>query len=77
MKVGDEKDIFESDIFDELITYRNIVDESVTPMLILCTYTKKCNRDCSNLCVVIRIMLTILITLVGAKKTLTIKIILF
>jgi len=68
LKVGDEKDVSECDLFDELVICRNIVDESETPLQVLCTL-KKCNGAFPNLSVAIRIMLIIPITSAGAERS--------
>jgi hypothetical protein len=68
LKVSDEKDVSECDLFDELVICRNIVDESETPLQVLRTL-KKCNEAFPNLSVAIRIMLTIPITSAGAERS--------
>jgi len=68
LKSGDEKDISDCDLFDELMICRNFVNESETPLQVLGTL-KKCNSAFPNLSVAIRIMLTIPITLVGAERS--------
>jgi len=68
LKVGDEKDVSECDLFDELMICWNIVDESETPLQVL-GILKKCNGASPNLSVAIRIMLTIPFSSVVAERS--------
>lgn len=67
LQVGDENDLCLSDLFDELLICRNIVDESATPIEVLCKL-KKFSGAFPNLSIALRIMMTIPITSADAER---------
>lgn len=68
LTVNEESDICSDELYQELIICRNIVDESATPIEVL-SFLKKTCGGFPNVCIALRILLTIPITSAGAERS--------